>query len=178
MPDRQPITTTNPSPDLIGMYDPLTELYNRPLFIQVAESLLRISIRQQMPVSLAIVNIDHYEELCEELGHQEANNLIKECANIIKNISRDSDVLAHFEEDQFALLLYNCNQPSSQFAADRLRAQLEDALSTEQAIHISIGLATFSGYVHSDKQNHGQVLSETLITNALHSLKQAQINVL
>jgi len=160
-----------------GMYNPLTEMYNKPLFIQVMESLLRISIRQHMPVSLAITSIDHYSELCEKYNENETDNLIKDSANLIKSISRDSDVLAHFEGDLFALLLYNCNHHSSKNAAERLRVHIEKNLHmAHEHITVSIGLATFG---ESSAEGKGQTMkdiSEGLILGSLHSLEKEKEN--
>ncbi len=152
---------------LSEVYDPLTDLYNRALFTQVANSLLRISIRQKMPVSIAIIGLDHFSALEDKFGTSEVNTLVKESADLLKSISRDSDVLSHFDEDKFAVLLYNCNYQSSHIVADRIQTKVKgDLFIQNQPITVSIGLAEFDGRTTGS----GGDISAQLITDGLKAL--------
>ncbi|MCE0493253.1 GGDEF domain-containing protein [Vibrio salinus] len=150
-----------------GMYDPLTQLYNKELFTQVADSLLRISIRQKMPVSLAMIYFAHYASLKDKYGNSAADNLIRESAHLLQSISRDSDVLSHYSEDKFALLLYNCNYISSKIVAERIQKHVKEDLGNQQhEVSITIGLAEFDARYASSKDN----ISDQLVHDALESL--------
>ncbi|MDC0609939.1 GGDEF domain-containing protein [Vibrio sp.] len=156
-----------------GMYDSLTHLYSKPLFIQVVDSLLRISKRQQMPVSLAMISINRFHELEDKYGASECESVVKNGADIIKSISRDSDVLSHFNVDTFALLLYNCNYDSTQIVMDRIYSNVNGHLSIQQhPVTISVGRAEFD----AQKVSSPDCLSEHLINTALTSLEVASQN--
>lgn len=158
-------SVSNDTLHLSEVYDPLTDLYNRPLFTQVANSLLRISIRQKMPVSIAIISLDNFSELGEKFGIAAVTALIKESADLLKSISRDSDVLSHFDDDQFALLLYNCNYQSSHIVAERIQKNIRGNLFIQdQQITVSIGLAEFDG------RGNGGDISAQLIADGLKAL--------
>lgn len=168
---RESLSMTHSSADILSMYDPLTELYNKPLFIQVMESLLCISMRQHMPVSLVIVSINDYDELLEEYGLSDAKHLLKECAEKIKSISRDSDILAHFEEDKFALLLYNCSYKSTSIPIERLRYKLEESsIADAKEVTVTIGVSTFGEEHNAGRGRSIQQISDSLVTSALSSL--------
>ena len=164
------VSADNNDTQVSGLYDPLTELYNKPLFIQVMESLLRISMRQRMPVSLVIACIDHYSELREKYGLPQAHHLIKSGADTIKSLSRDSDILAHFEESQFALLLYNCNQQNATKVTERLCSEIESNLSiNDEKITFNVGLSTF-GETNDGNNKTAKQVAEELISGALRDL--------
>lgn len=165
-----PVNSTNAAPlssPSVAVFDPLTNLYNKPLFIQVMESLLKISMRQKMPVSLAIMSIDHYARIGNKYGPQKTNHLIQKCADLIKSISRDSDVLSHFDDDTFAFLLYNCSYQSSKIVAERLHNHIEGHIDiNHHPITISVGTAEFNEKTASIHTN----ISDELLSEALKAL--------
>lgn len=169
--NRESLSMTSNPTEPLGMYDPLTELYNKPLFIQVMESLLSISMRQHMPVSLVIVSIDNYEDYYDEYSLSDTKNLLKEGAEIIKSLSRDSDVLAHFEEEKFALLLYNCSNKSASIPIERLRHNLEENLIIgEEKVTVTMGTSTFGEEHNAGRGKQLREISDDLVTTALLSL--------
>lgn len=148
---------------LSDIYDPLTDLYNRHLFVQVSDALLRISIRQKMPVCIAMISLDD----CDEMEHAEMELLVRRSAELLKKVTRDSDVLAHFDKDKFALLLYNCSQQSSKMVADRVHHQIKEHIEFgDQPVSISIGLAEFDINLAGTRNN----LSDQLVEDALDSM--------
>ncbi|WP_375752832.1 GGDEF domain-containing protein [Vibrio sp. HN007] len=168
----------NRPPPIPGMYDPLTELYNRPLFVQVMESLLRISIRQHMPVTLAIASIKNFSELKDLHTEDEIDTLVKNSADVIKAVSRDSDVLGHIEEDQFALLLYNCDSKNSHIAIDRLRSQVWDKVQIDdENVDLVVGQATFGESHNAGSGQAISAISDYLFSNALKSLESGGAEV-
>lgn len=155
--------SSNSHSALSGIYDPLTDLYNRNLFIQVSNALLRISIRQKMPVCIAMISLDRFDEM----ESSETDTVVKASADLLKQVTRDSDVLSHFDKDKFALLLYNCNHQSSKMVADRIHHQIQDHIEFHnQPVSISIGLAEFDNSLSERLEN----LSDQLVEDALHAM--------
>ncbi|MDB1123249.1 GGDEF domain-containing protein [Vibrio algarum] len=167
------LSMSQSSSDIPSAYDPLTGLYNKALFIQVMASLLCIARRQHMPVSLLIVNID-YDNIVDEYSLSDTKNLLKESADLIKSVLRDSDTLAYFEEDKFAVLLYNCDNKSTTIPIQRLRNQLESKLIIgDKKVGITFGFSTFGENYNSDRGRPIKEVSNCLVTNALLSLNHA-----
>ncbi|MBF9000862.1 MULTISPECIES: GGDEF domain-containing protein [Vibrio] len=150
---------------MASIFDPLTDLYNRHLFLQVSNSLLKISLRQRMPVSVAMVSLEHVSDTAH-LEIDEAQEIIKQSADLLKSITRDSDTLSHFDDYVFGLLLYNCTYQQSHIVANRINAKLEGRLSfRNQPVTIAIGLAEFDRNF-ADNQH----LSEHMVEEALSDM--------
>lgn len=165
----------NRPPMVPGMYDPITSLYNKPLFIQVMESLLRISVRQHMPVTLAIISIDKYTDIACQFSEDDVDTMLKESADLIKDVSRDSDVLGHIEADQFAVLLYNCDSRTVNIATDRLCSQIEEnVMIGEENIKLNVGTATFGESHNAGSGQSVHAISHFLMTNALQALENPE----
>ncbi|MDG3087254.1 GGDEF domain-containing protein [Vibrio hannami] len=168
---REALAANRPTP-MPGMYDPLTALYNKTLFIQVMESLLRISVRQHMPVTLVIASIDNYSGMACKYSEDDIDDMVRESADLIKAVSRDSDVLGHIETDQFALLLYNCDCKSSAIAIERLSNQVEESVIIgDEKITLNFGTATFGESHNAGRGQSVSAIADYLMTNALESLK-------
>jgi diguanylate cyclase (GGDEF)-like protein len=85
--------------------DDITGLPNLRGFVPVAEHHLRMADRDREPVVLVFVRLDDLDMLEETRGHDEANELVAEAAEVVMTAIRDADYPARISRDTFCVLL-------------------------------------------------------------------------
>lgn len=121
-----------------------TSLYNRMAFAEIFEQQLLIAAREHMPISLAMIDIDHFKSINDSLGHMAGDKVLLGVAETLKTIARESDVIARFGGEEFIILMFNTNHKEAEKAAERLRTAVEEEIvAGTNSVTISIGLATF-----------------------------------
>ena len=80
--------------EFFAFRDPITGLYNRRFF---EEELKRLNTSRNLPISLAVINIDHLDQIKKELGTIKATSIIKKIARLIKKECRNDDIIVVFE---------------------------------------------------------------------------------
>jgi len=89
----------------IAEHDPLTELPNRTLFrSRVKEAVWDASVDEQS-VAVAFIDLDHFKDINDTLGHQNGDRLLTELANRLSAAMRDGDTVARLGGDEFGLIL-------------------------------------------------------------------------
>ena len=88
-------------------HDPLTNLYNRRYFHNVADDIFNISKRNQNALSVLILDIDFFKKVNDTYGHNVGDTVIKTLSEIMQNSTRKSDVVARFGGEEFVILLPN-----------------------------------------------------------------------
>ena len=102
--------------------DPLTGAANRRTWDEELSAALARAARDGVPLSMALIDIDHFKGYNDRHGHQGGDRLLKEAAAAWRNILRVTDVLARIGGDEFAILLPGCALEMAATIADRLRA--------------------------------------------------------
>ncbi len=141
--------------DLVAR-DSLTGLFNHAYFQERLQSELVHSQRLGCALSLLFVDLDHFKEINDGIGHQGGDELLKAVARLLQSKSRISDgtfrvgeldgrVAARYGGDEFVLLLPQTGKGGALAAAERLRQWVTD-LRVEGhsgAVSVSIGVATY-----------------------------------
>lgn len=128
-----------------AMHDALTGLANRNMFEYRLESALAHCKRQQSSLALLYVDLDHFKQVNDSLGHPAGDELIQQVARRLTSEIRGYDVVARLGGDEFAILLI---EPEDRAAVERfcarIVAELErpfDVSATQTFIGGSIGVA-------------------------------------
>jgi diguanylate cyclase (GGDEF)-like protein len=125
--------------------DGMTGLYNRRHFVVLAEAEWTRFQRYHRPLSLMIVDIDHFKLINDRLGHDAGDRAIAHIATLCQSDRRATDVVARIGGDEFAVLLPETDLPQASFVAERLRQRVaESPLSVSGAdtiMTVSIGAA-------------------------------------
>jgi diguanylate cyclase (GGDEF)-like protein len=134
----------------IGLTDALTGVYNRRYIDRRLLEEIARSRRQEMPVSVLYIDIDHFKQVNDSVGHQGGDEVLREVASRIKAELRISDALARFGGEEFVVLLVDADRDSAGMVAERIRAgvastTVELAGGQVVAVTVSIGVATFAG---------------------------------
>ena len=111
----------------ISIRDGLTGIYNRRHFDEVLLAEWKRSIRTQKPLSLLLIDVDHFKKLNDRYGHPEGDECLKKIAEqLLKKLRRSSDTLARYGGEEFAAILPETNRESAQLVADAMRMSVED----------------------------------------------------
>jgi diguanylate cyclase (GGDEF)-like protein len=155
----------------LAIYDSLTNVFNRRHFFQIAEKLVAQSIRYHRPVSILMLDLDHFKKVNDQYGHTVGDRVLQHFASqCIQNI-RSSDIIARFGGEEFIILLPETNERNALMMAERLRQQVAETPTRWDAqsiqITVSIGLACF-------KPSASPVTLDTLIEQADQALYAAK----
>jgi diguanylate cyclase (GGDEF)-like protein len=90
-----------------------------------ANAELSRAVRAQEPLSIALVDIDHFKNVNDTYGHLAGDRLLKTIANALSTQSRDYDRVGRFGGEEFVLLLPQITEADATNLAERLRAFIE-----------------------------------------------------
>jgi diguanylate cyclase (GGDEF)-like protein len=105
--------------------DYLTELCNKSYFEKRLRSAVIMSRRKHRPMTLMMLDIDHFKKLNDSYGHQLGDAILKEISETLLRLTRDSDICARFGGDEFVVLLTDTDKAQAAYVAERIRAETE-----------------------------------------------------
>lgn len=151
---------------LQAMRDPLTGLYNRRALEQELPRVLKLREESTFPtdVCLLMIDLDHFKELNDTLGHPAGDKLLRDVGDLIRSTLRGNEYDLGFRcgGDEFVVLLGRGNAAAGTAVAirlDTLVQQMTKPLHTAHPVRMSIGIAAAS-------EIHGPVTAATLIKTA------------
>ena len=142
----------------LAITDFLTGAYNRRYFYRFTDELLRRARDERSRVTLLLYDIDDFKHYNDTYGHAAGDEILRETAQLMKQVTRDHDVVARIGGDEFAVLFWDAEpprRPDSQHphASAELTGRFVEAISTHEfaslgaeakgVLTISGGLATF-----------------------------------
>lgn len=129
--------------------DSLTGVFNRRYFEEMLGQELRRAERYKMPLSLIMVDIDHFKPYNDIHGHPQGDRVLKQVATILADNTRQVDVVARYGGEEFSLILPLTPSESARVVAEKIRRSVEDArIPRDDSLFggnltISLGAATF-----------------------------------
>jgi diguanylate cyclase (GGDEF)-like protein len=138
----------------LARIDALTGLCNRRAFYEQGETLLRQARRYGKPLSLIMLDIDHFKSVNDSRGHAAGDATLQAVALAIQETPRETDVAGRVGGEEFALLLPETSLADASRLAERLRSRIADKLSVshdggEIRITASFGVAEFDSTTES-----------------------------
>ena len=131
--------------------DPLTEIANRRVFEETLDCEWKRAQRHHQPLSLMLIDIDHFKAFNDHYGHPAGDTCLKQFASTLRKLTaRASDRVARYGGEEFALLLPGTHATGATTVAQRLLALLEDAAiphghsPVAHYVTASIGISTFA----------------------------------
>jgi diguanylate cyclase (GGDEF)-like protein/PAS domain S-box-containing protein len=108
-----------------ALRDPLTDLYNRVMFMDRVSHALARSGRQMKPVAVLFVDLDHFKDINDTHGHRTGDQVLGAVARRLEKAVRPADTVARFGGDEFAIL---CEDTHGERDAVRIAERLSRAL--------------------------------------------------
>jgi diguanylate cyclase (GGDEF)-like protein/PAS domain S-box-containing protein len=130
----------------LARHDPLTGMANRRFFFERANLEFARSKRYQPPLSIAMMDIDHFKKINDEFGHSAGDEVLKSFCNTSQRLLRETDLFARIGGEEFAVLLPDTGSAGAVRVAERLRREVAEGNlllgAGEIKFTISIGVAT------------------------------------
>jgi diguanylate cyclase (GGDEF)-like protein len=130
----------------LALSDELTGVYNRRGFLALAERQLKLGRRSGRAILVFFADVDGLKRINDKFGHKEGDLALVHAAQVLGKTFRDSDVIARFGGDEFAVLALEVSGHSE----STIRARLEQNLKELNARHSRCTLSISLGAVRFD----------------------------
>ncbi|WP_197414292.1 sensor domain-containing diguanylate cyclase [Lacimicrobium alkaliphilum] len=151
--------------------DSLTGIRNRRYFDRRYQAEIRRSRREQTTLTIAMIDIDHFKQTNDNLGHLVGDDCIKAVANLIKSLlKRPADDVCRYGGEEFALLLPNTDERGAKVLLEHIREQIERSpVGTDAGdVSLTVSIGFVSAMVSSSIDDN------TLLSQADQALYQAK----
>lgn len=133
--------------EALSVTDDLTQLYNSRYLSQVLRRETKRASRSGRPLSLLFVDLDGFKSINDTHGHLFGSRALVEAASVIRASARETDMVARFGGDEFALILPDTGSEGAAAVGDRVRDRIAafsflrgDGLDIR--LTVSVGVAT------------------------------------
>jgi len=139
----------------LATLDRLTQVANRFEFDKILEYSLSVSRRYKRPLSILLLDIDHFKHINDRFGHLVGDEVLKALSTLLRMQIRQSDVVARWGGEEFMILLPDTPLPSAIKMAEALRQRIEvNSFATVKYLTCSIGVAEFNPVEEADDLFH------------------------
>jgi two-component system, cell cycle response regulator len=131
----------------LAVTDPLTKLHNRRYLDNHLSALFEESTLRGLPVSVLLLDIDHFKSINDTYGHDAGDEVLREFANRVRALTRGIDIVARFGGEEVVVLMPDTPLEGAHTVAERIRERIG---ATPFSIHrgtrtveitVSIGVA-------------------------------------
>ena len=128
-----------------SLRDPLTGIGNRSSMDMSFEREIKLARRHTHPLTLMIIDIDHFKEVNDSLGHRNGDKVLQKIVEVVQSTLRETDQIFRYGGEEFVAILHNTDIENAKLIAERVRVNVamtpislenEDVLNT-----ISIGIS-------------------------------------
>lgn len=131
---------------LVSRTDSLTGAFNRRYFFELLDYEFSASRRYERPLSLVMFDVDFLKKINDTWGHQTGDEILIETVKAVRAELRDSDVIARYGGDEFAILLSNSGEQDALIVLDRIYRRVQSTFikagGKKLGITISAGIAS------------------------------------
>lgn len=158
----------------MALVDPLTGVFNRRYLDTRLEKAVQRAQQSSKPISVMMLDIDHFKNINDTYGHDVGDRVLKEVAKTLQVSIRPFDLLARIGGEEFIIVMPDTDLETATGASDRLRKKIESlgivpADATQKiAVTVSIGCADVR---HHQKEKVASVLmrADKALYEAKHS---------
>lgn len=134
--------------------DPLTGIANRRQFVQRLEAEIELARAAGQTLTLAVADLDHFKIVNDRLGHTVGDQVLVECAALMRQVCRGTDLVARVGGEEFALILPGMRCEAAIGFCETLREAIEshdwNTVHAGLLVTLSIGLAQWDGSTGPD----------------------------
>jgi len=142
----------------LSITDSLTGLYNRRYFEERGELLLKEALRYGHDLSLILIDLDNFKKINDELGHHTGDEVLRQFAQKLKKLIRETDFLVRAGGDEFLIVLPREGTKEANVLLQRIRKNLP-----EKEFSFSAGIASLSEITSSTEKPSPYHLLEKLV---------------
>lgn len=132
----------------LAIADPLTGILNRRAFLQQYERCYEQALRKETPISVMMIDIDHFKQVNDTHGHTVGDIAIRRVAEVLQRQAREFDVVGRYGGEEFIVALPDAAPELASTIAEGYRREIANLAGSEdlplERISVSIGLADAS----------------------------------
>ncbi len=126
----------------LAMTDQLTGLYNRHYLQETAVKYISNAYRSSRPLSLLLVDLDHFKAINDNHGHFMGDCVLAEVGHLLTHSCRKGDLAVRFGGEEFIIILNDSNMEAAMQKAEFFRIEIEKLQPEGLSVSASIGVAT------------------------------------
>jgi len=135
----------------LALRDPLTGVYNRIQLEDVLEREFEASVRLNVPLTLAFIDLDDFKQINDQYGHLVGDQVLSEFAQTLSRLLRSADLIARYGGEEFLVVLSNSGTDAALAVIQRIldeisRTPMTTVNGTPLYVTFSAGLATQGGH--------------------------------
>lgn len=125
--------------DKAVLVDELTGTFNRTYMSTKLREMIAWNKRTEDPGSIAILDLDHFKKVNDQYGHATGDQVLKTFADIMRQKTRESDIVCRYGGEEFVVLLPNTRPEDAEKVIERVRQTVEDTPfhSGEDTFHVT-----------------------------------------
>jgi diguanylate cyclase (GGDEF)-like protein len=135
----------------MSVTDSLTRLKNRRFFDERLSEEFRRAQRYSDPLSLIMVDLDHFKEINDQFGHPAGDTVLREAGDVIRASTREPDICARYGGEEFAVILPKTHLTGALAVAERIWKELGSKVYrlagsgglVERKVTASLGVAAY-----------------------------------
>ncbi len=152
--------------------DPLSGLFNRRYLEESATRELARCARRSLPLSLMMLDIDHFKTFNDVHGHSGGDAVLAQFGKLLQAMSRSEDIACRYGGEEFTLILPDASLDAAQARAEAIRAAVETMRVPHLGkvlpqVTVSIGVAGFP--VHGNNQESLMQMADAALYRAKHA---------
>ena len=135
-----------------AMTDVLTRLANRRYAMRRLDQEVSKAVRAAGPMSVIMIDIDHFKTVNDECGHDVGDQVLRETATVLKRETRKGDVVCRLGGEEFLVICASSTLDMGLATAERIRSAVEENIighGLGRGITVSCGVAALGGSVQS-----------------------------
>ena len=148
----------------------LTNIYNRHKLDETLEIEKKRADRYNSSFGIMILDIDHFKKINNLYGHHVGDTVLKEFSTLLKDNSRDTDIIGRWGGEEFLIIVPETNKESIELFAQNIRKRVEfNSFELVEHLTVSIGTTIY-------KKNESTETTINRADNALYEAKNSGRN--
>ncbi len=149
------LTIANKKLDYLAKTDGLTGIYNRRMFDNMTQEYWDKCIKESVPLTVIMMDIDHFKPFNDNYGHQVGDDCLKKIVlSLKKSINKEEDMLARYGGEEFVAMIHNMPKDKAYTLAEKIRTSIEDLNIPHQhsdvAARVTLSLGVYSAIPTKD----------------------------
>jgi diguanylate cyclase (GGDEF)-like protein len=131
----------------LATLDELTLISNRRGFLTLAEHSQKVCRRKKIPISVILFDLNKFKPINDNFGHHEGDFALKQFAQVMRSVFRESDVIGRLGGDEFVAMLTDASDEKIAIILDRFKTEMDamnKVINKPYLIEYSAGVARFS----------------------------------
>ena len=131
--------------ELSSKLDSLTKVYNRHILKDIVNKETNELINSKnVPISMAIIDIDYFKKINDTYGHLKGDDVIVYIVNLIKNTIHKKDCMIRWGGEEFLIIFYNMEVKAALDKCEEIRKKVETSNNGVCKVTVSIGISDYS----------------------------------